>query len=121
MSNKKGEKTGPIPTASEEAKKLFEQERNRQGSIINDFYEKVLPMAHPHLKDFSEGMFLQAIQMGLGMKEIGERAKTDPDLEEKMQKEVSKMRASFSGLRGMSAADIFKDEIRRTESTSEDE
>ena len=38
-----------------------------------------------------------------------------------MQKEVSKMRASFSGLRGMSAADIFKDEIRRTESTSEDE
>ena len=25
MSNKKGEKTGPIPTASEEAKKLFER------------------------------------------------------------------------------------------------
>ena len=122
MSNKKGEKTGPVSNSTEEeAKNLFEQERKRKGSIINDFYESVLPNAHPYLKDFSEGLFLQAIQMGMGMQDLGEKAKSDPSLEEQMQKEVSKMRATFNGMGSMTAADIFKQEMRNTEKTSDDE
>ena len=115
---KENEFNNTLPT-KEDAKKVLEEQIKTNGTMINAFYEGVLGTAHPSIREFCDGVWIQALQMGLTLQEQDRKTVTDPKLRQSYQEEIQKMAKSFQGME--SPLDILREAMLNAEQAEDNE
>jgi hypothetical protein len=84
-------KDNPYGVSKKETQEIFESEAEKEGTIINSFYTKLLETAHPATKSIVKNQMIDAMHTAFQVRDMLAEADDDPEKKAMLMSKINSM------------------------------